>query len=123
MGKAILAEQVSPDTPAADKVALYPKAGGKYYQMADDGVEHRLADDSLIRRGVSTFQSTTGRTITLDPVVAGTDYAVSITPSGESDYIGEIWISSRATNAFVVKNSGSDDESGFGWSLMEVAAP
>lgn len=120
MARHVLEEQATPSTPASNKVALYPKAGGKFHQMGDDGVECRLADDALIRRGESTFNSTTGRTVSLDPVALGTDYHVSITSLAESDYIGEVVVSSRATNAFVVKNSGSDDSIAFAWQLQEV---
>lgn len=42
MGKILLQEQVTPDTPTTDKVALYPKAGGGLYKKDDAGVEKQL---------------------------------------------------------------------------------
>jgi len=42
MGQQILEEQATPATPAANKVSIYPKAGGGAYKMSDDGVEHQL---------------------------------------------------------------------------------
>ena len=39
MGKIILEEQAAADTPAANKVALYAKAGGLMYSKDDAGVE------------------------------------------------------------------------------------
>ena len=106
--------------PATNMMSLHPEADGKHHQMADDGIDHRLADDGLVRRGKSTFNSTTGRSVSLNPVAEGTDYHVTITPLAESGYIGEIVISSRTTNAFVVKNSGSDIITAFVWQLSEV---
>lgn len=45
MSRMILEEQVTPATPAADKIALYPKAGGKVYKIDDLGVERQLTED------------------------------------------------------------------------------
>jgi len=42
MSKIILEEQVAPDTPASDKVVLYPKAGGGLYVKNDAGDEATL---------------------------------------------------------------------------------
>jgi len=51
MGRIILEEQAAPSTPAADKIAFYPKAGGGIYKKNDAGEEKRLVEagaDSLI---------------------------------------------------------------------------
>jgi len=51
MGRIILDEQTTPNTPAADKVAFYPKAGGGIYKKNDAGEEKRLVEagaDALI---------------------------------------------------------------------------
>jgi len=51
MGRIILDEQATPSTPAADKIAFYPKAGGGIYKKNDAGEEKRLVEagaDSLI---------------------------------------------------------------------------
>lgn len=42
MGQIILEEQAAPDTPAANKVVLYPKAGGGLYKKDDAGNETAL---------------------------------------------------------------------------------
>ncbi len=70
--------------------------------------------------GESTFAGQTGRTVTIS-TVASADYHVDITPLAESGFIGEIWISTRTTNAFVVKNSGSDVTSAFAWKISGAA--
>jgi len=46
MSKIILEEQAAPSTPATDKVALYPKAGGQLHKMSDDGNEYQIIDTS-----------------------------------------------------------------------------
>lgn len=54
MGKIILEEQAAADTPAANKVVIYPKAGGGLYKKDDAGDEVALdqtvgiADDNLL---------------------------------------------------------------------------
>lgn len=48
MGKIILEEQVGASTPASNKVAVYPKAGGGIYKKADDGVENLLATKTYV---------------------------------------------------------------------------
>jgi hypothetical protein len=70
--------------------------------------------------GESTFAGQVGRTINITPVLSAT-YHVDITPLAESGFIGEIWISTRTTNAFVVKNSGSDISSAFSWRISGAA--
>ena len=44
MAKIILEEQATPATPATDKVAIYPKAGGGVYKKSDDGVDMPLVE-------------------------------------------------------------------------------
>ena len=44
MGKIILEEQTAPDTPATDKVVIYPKAGGGVYKKNDAGDEEALTN-------------------------------------------------------------------------------
>jgi len=44
MSKILLEEQATPDTPATDKVAIYPKAGGGVYKKDDAGTEKRLVE-------------------------------------------------------------------------------
>ena len=39
MGKMIMQEQAAPDTPATDRIVIYPKSGGGLYKKNDAGVE------------------------------------------------------------------------------------
>jgi len=73
-----------------------------------------------IQSGESTFAGQTGQTISITPV-ASPNYHVDITPLAESGFIGEVWISTRTTNAFVVKNSGSDVSTAFAWQISGAA--
>ena len=63
MGRLVLEEQAAPDTPSADKVVVYPKAGGGVYKKDDAGIERRLdlarlfsldtAEDITIASGIA----------------------------------------------------------------------
>lgn len=44
MARVLLQEQATPSTPSANMVALYPKAGGHWFKMSDDGLEKPLLD-------------------------------------------------------------------------------
>jgi len=62
MSKIILEEQASPSTPAANKVALYPKSDGHIYSMDDAGNESLLgfmvpASNTDIDTGTETVDS------------------------------------------------------------------
>jgi hypothetical protein len=87
MGKIILEEQATPSTPATDKIALYPKAGGGIYKKNDAGVEEQLAevgsaivdsdftaaDEVMVGTGVGTHaQVTLGASEILGKKAAGT---------------------------------------------------
>ena len=71
----------------------------------------------VMQRGNSTFNGSTGRSINIT-AVADTDYLILIEPRAESGFIGEIIIDGKTTNAFTVKNSGSDVTTAFGWTLF-----
>jgi len=79
MAKIVLEEQASPSTPATNKVALYPKAGGKYYQKGDDGSEYELIDTAAV-----ASESSQGviEIATLAEVLAFTDTARAINAKG-----------------------------------------
>jgi hypothetical protein len=77
------------------------------------------ADTASIQRGDSTFNSTTGQTVSITDV-ADTDYHVTIEQRAASGYVGEVTIKTKATNSFVVENSGSDDSTAFGWVLNKI---
>lgn len=72
----------------------------------------------VFQRGSSTFNGSTGQSISIT-TVADTDYQVLIEPRAESGFIGEIIIDGKTVNAFVVKNSGSDVTTAFGWTLFK----
>jgi len=79
-----------------------------------------LDSEATVQAGESTFAGQVGQTINIAEVVSA-DYHVDITKLAESGSVGEIWISTRATNAFVVKNSGSDNSSAFAWRISGAA--
>jgi len=62
MSRIILEEQAAADTPSANKVVVYPKAGGGLYKKDDAGVETRLdtvqnASNTDIDTGAETVDS------------------------------------------------------------------
>ena len=133
MGKVILEEQATPSTPATDKIALYPKAGGGVYKKDDIGTEKQLVEagaDSLITSmtglgdgGIPVakvagaaaeadlqppapvaFAGVSGRTITHN--YGHTDYQLIINPVADpGGFLGEVWFV-KANNTVVVYNSG-----------------
>ena len=68
------------------------------------------------QRGMGTFNGQAGVGIPITDV-GTTDYHVTVTPRAQSGFIGEISVESRAANAFVVKNTGSDKATQFDWIL------
>lgn len=74
--------------------------------------------NAVLQRGASTFNSATGRQISI-AAVADTDYHILIEQRAASGLVGEIDITGKATNAFTVKNSGSDASTAFGWMLLK----
>ena len=71
--------------------------------------------DRLMRSGASTTNGDTGRTVTISPALADTSYAVDIEfTDAQYAFAGEVRITNKATNAFVVKNSG-DANVAFNW--------
>jgi hypothetical protein len=112
------------------RLNLWKLVGGKIKPIGNQDVEISgavSAASAVIggkeissQSGESTFAGQTGQTISITPV-ASANYHVEITPLAESGFIGEIWISTRTTNAFVVKNSGSDVTSAFAWKISGAA--
>ena len=84
--------------------------------MASSDIRSNMEElDRLMRSGASTTNGETGQTITISPVLQDTDYGVDIEFTGDqSAYAGEVRITDKATNGFVVKNSGDDDVA-FNW--------
>jgi len=66
MSKIILEEQASPSTPAANKVALYPKSDGHIYSMDDAGTEYLLAFDPASPGAIGETEPAAGSFTTLD---------------------------------------------------------
>jgi len=74
----------------------------------------------VLQQGASTFNGSSGRTISIT-AVADTNYQVLIEARGTSEFIGDITIDSKTTNSFVVKNTGSDVSTAFGWTLIKFS--
>ncbi len=69
--------------------------------------------------GSNTFNSISGRVINIGVTLTNTNYRVVITPiTNENFKIGEIWVESKTTTQFTVKNSGSDASSTFEWTVL-----
>ena len=66
MGKILLEEQTTPDTPASDKVAMYPKVGGEVYRKNDSGDEDQLLTTSDVETFINTIVCHEGSVITHD---------------------------------------------------------
>jgi len=86
MGKIILEEQAAADTPAANKVALYPKAGGGIYKKDDTGDEVSLGasftiasniDIDIGTETVDSFADTLGEGVVWFYVVIDNDSALN----------------------------------------------
>ena len=93
MGKIILEEQTTASTPASNKVAIYPKAGGGIYKIADDGVEGQLATTSYIDTqisGVDEHSEMLGLTI-------GDDHTQYILVDGTRAFTGNIQANASGT--------------------------
>ena len=72
----------------------------------------------VMQRGSSTFNGQTGRQVSIT-AVGDTDYQVLVETRAESGFIGEVWITSKATNAFTLKCSGAEATAAFGWTLFK----
>lgn len=71
--------------------------------------------DRLMRSGNNTTNGESGRTITISPVLADTNYMVDIELTGaQLGYMGAFRITDKATNGFIVKNTG-DSGVAFNW--------
>ena len=121
MSKIILEEQVAPDTPATNKVAIYPKAGGLLYQKDDAGTEILLSAPG-IHSGTGTFAGVTGDTINIGATLPGTSYRVAVTPLGvnaaDLASIGPVGVGNKTTSSFDVFNLGSEAGTQFDWILI-----
>jgi hypothetical protein len=116
-----LSEHVTNHPPPTDRDARNDPAGsaaGVQANLTDH--KNNVTNAHGIQTGESTFAGQVGQTVSIS-TVASADYHVDITPLAESGRIGEIWISTRAVNAFVVKNSGSDVSSAFAWRISGAA--
>ncbi len=82
---------------------------------ADEISAAKVKFSQYFQRGSGVFAGSSGVTVAITDV-GTTDYQVSIMPEAQSDYIGTISVA-KAANAFVVKNSGSDQSTAFGWTL------
>lgn len=79
-----------------------------YTQIVSADIRNNMVElDRLMRSGNNTTNGVSGRTITLSPVLQDTNYMVDIEFSGaQFAFAGNIRITDKATNGFVVRNSG-----------------
>jgi len=118
MAKIILEEQATPDTPATDKVAIYPKAGGGVYKKSDDGVDMPLVEgdgaltEILVGGGANTKPVWTEATGSGAPVRATSPTLV--TPALGTPASGNLsaTIQAGALSALDVRDFIHDDGSG-----------
>jgi len=115
MSKIILEEQAAPSTPAANKVALYAKAGGGLYFKDDAGIESALG---RIHSGTGTFAGASGVTINIGSTLAGTSYRVVITATADSEDVGAVYVLSKTTTTFKVHCTGTGTPT-FDWILID----
>jgi len=87
-----------------------------FSQMVSADIRDNMAElDRLMRSGSSTTNGESGQTITISPALDDTSYTVDIEFSGQQfAFAGEIRIGNKATNGFVVYNSG-DSGISFNW--------
>ncbi len=113
MAKVVLEEQTTPGTPAADKVALYPKAGGQLYKISDDGSERQLFDESDfgdaaaddVTKGIATFEADD-----FDDAAGKIDLADSVAKSVPAD----AGTATPSTHALTIAGGEGIDTSGAG---------
>jgi len=97
MGKLRLEEQAAPETPAADKVVIYPKAGGGVYKKSDDGVDMPLVEGNgalttiLVGGGANTKPVWTEATGSDAPVRATSPTIATPTINVGSDADGDTY--------------------------------
>jgi len=71
--------------------------------------------DRLMRSGNNTTNGESGRTVTISPVLADTNYTVDIELTGaQMGFAGNVRITDKATNGFIVRNTG-DGGVAFNW--------
>ena len=67
--------------------------------------------------GSDTFNGSTGVTVSIGATLSGTNYAVSIIPTGDAIDVGAIHVESKTTTGFVVKCTGTGTPT-FDWVLV-----
>jgi len=83
MGKIVMTEQAAPDTPASNRVSIYPKSDGLMYQKDDAGTETLMggvADASTTVKGKIEIATNA-------EIIAMTDTARAITADGLGDLL------------------------------------
>ena len=125
MGKVILEEQTGASTPASNKVAIYPKAGGGIYKKADDGVESLLATNQYIdtrlfgtvKAGSETLVSgTTSVTISYGSNFNDANYKIIATLQNTTDanpVVYDVMITGVTTSGFTATFASAMDSSNY----------
>jgi len=76
-----------------------------------------LLEAGVTQNGTSTFNSTTGRQITVT-TMPDANYHVSITPTASpAGNLGEVWVVNNSVTQFTVYNSGSA-VTAFSWAVI-----
>lgn len=103
-------------------LALIKPGGDDPYDVEDNNDNMDAVDSAItavndrLRHGASTFNSSTGVTITHN--LGAATYKVSITPtSNPSGYLGEIWVA-KSADSMVVYCSGSTTTTTFDWAIF-----
>jgi len=68
--------------------------------------------------GEDTFSGSAGATVSIGGTLSGTDYGVSIIPTGDSEDVGAIYVDTKTTSTFKVKCTGTGTPT-FDWVLVD----
>jgi len=106
-----------------DVPSSYSGQGGKYVRVNSGatGLEFVTGGGTgtTMYGGTGTFNSTTGEVITIGVTMDNTTYKVNITATSDpSGTLGEVWVTSKSTTQFTVKNSGSNITATYDWVVM-----
>ena len=69
--------------------------------------------------GSSTFNGSTGVSVSIGATLAGTNYKVSIVPTGDPLNVGPFYVTTKTTTEFTVKCSGFGTPT-FDWVLIDL---
>jgi len=106
----------STDPITVNSVAIAPGNVQKFFW--DGSAWSAYAGPAILYGGTASFAGSTGVTVAIGAVLAGTTYQVSIIPTGDSLNVGAIYVDTKTTSNFSVKCTGSGAPS-FDWFLID----